>query len=61
MSRGRAFQAKACECEMYVMFYKPRGASYCWSPEAMRFVLKWQELKLGRLAEIKSGMFLTFA
>lgn len=51
MSRGRAFQAKACECEMYVMFYKPRGAWYCWSPGAMRFVLKWQELKLDRLAE----------
>ena len=51
MSRGRAFRAEACECEMHVMFYKPRGAGYCWSPGAMRFVLKWQELKLDRLAE----------
>lgn len=61
MSRGRAFRAEACECEMHVMFYKPRGAGYCWSPGAMRFV-EVARVEVGQVGrEIKSGMFLRFA
>ena len=49
-----AFQAKASECEVHVMFYKPRGAWYCWSPGAMRFVLEVARVKVGQVGrEIK--------
>ena len=50
--RGEGYsRQRHVSLKLQVMFYKPQGAWYCWSPGAVRFTLKWQELKLDRLAE----------